>query len=360
MTTAVPEKIHAELGASVASRWMACPGSIRLSREVPHGGGSNNSSFAQEGTRAHALAELCLTKGVDPDVYVGVEMEGGEIDEEMAEYTQVFVDYCRSLLTEGTDHWVERKFSLAKLTPPAPMFGTADFVAYDKPTRTLHVVDLKYGSGVLVEAKGNKQLRYYGLGAMLSLDPAEYPVDQVTMTIVQPRMLHPDGVVRSDEMNAIEMIEFAADLMAAARAAQEPDAPLNAGAHCRFCPASGICPAQRTKALAVAQQEFEVVVEQEEFTPPAPESIPIEQLVQMVEKFHVLEAWMAASRQVIQSKLERGEEVPGFKLVAKRALRKWGDTSGAAQYLESEGYNGDEIYEPKKLKSVAQIEKLIG
>jgi hypothetical protein len=351
------EKIHAELGASVASRWMACPGSIRLSREVPRQG---SSSFAEEGTRAHALAELCLTKGVDPDIYVGVEIEGVVVEEEMAEYVKVFIDHCRNLQHEMPDWWVERKFTLAKLTPPAPMFGTADFVAYDKVDRTLYVVDLKYGQGVLVEAKGNKQLRYYGLGAMLSLDPATHPVDRVVMTIVQPRMLHTDGVIRSDEMDALEAIEFAADLMASARAAQEPDAPLNAGSHCRFCPASGICPAQRTKALAVAQQEFEIVTAQEEFTPPAPETIPIEQLVTMVEKFHVLEAWMSASRQVIQSKLERGEEVPGFKLVAKRAMRKWGDASGAAQYLQSESYNEEEIYEPRELKSVAQIEKLVG
>lgn len=359
MSGEVQEKIHAELGASVAARWMACPGSIRLSREVPV---PPTSSFAQEGTRAHAVAELCLRKGVDPDVYVGMELEGGTVTEEMAEYVKVFVDYCRELIAivGPGNWWVERKFTLAKLDPPAPMFGTADFVAYDPATRTLYIVDLKYGQGVLVEVKGNKQVRYYGLGGALSLDPSEFPVDKVVMTIVQPRMLHPDGVIRSDEMDAVEMIEFAAELMEKARAAQQPDAPIVAGPHCRFCPASGICPAQRTMALAVAQQEFEIVVEQEEFTPPAPETIPIEQLAQMVEKFHVLEAWMTASRQVIQQKLERGEHVPGFKLVAKRATRKWGDAPGAAQYLESEGYNGEEIYEPRELKSVAQIEKLVG
>jgi hypothetical protein len=351
----VPEKIHSELGASVASRWMACPGSIRLSREVAR---PTTTSFAQEGTRAHAVAELCLSKGVEPDIYEGMDIEGGIVDANMVEFVRVFVGRCRALQQECSHFWIERKFNLAALNPPGPMYGTADHVAYDTVARTLYVDDLKYGQGVLVEVKGNKQLRYYALGAALSLDPAQYPIDKVVITITQPRIGHPDGVIRSEEVAYLELIEFAAELMAAARATLAPDAALAAGDHCRFCPASGVCPEQRNRALAVAESEFDVVAP-EPFTPPSPETIPVEQFSAMLGHLHILESWSSAMWTRALQMLERGEDVPGFKLVAKRATRKWNDTDTVEQVLVAEGYKPDEIFEPRKIKSPAQIEKLM-
>lgn len=350
----VPEKVHATLGASTSARWMACPGSVGLSQSIPP---SSGSAYAQEGTRAHALAELCLTKGVEPEVYVGVELEGGVVDEDMAEFVRIYVEHCREVRAEASNFWIERKFNLAALNPPAAMFGTADFVAYDSIMHELHVVDLKYGAGVVVEVKGNKQLRYYALGAALSLDPAMYPIEHVTMTIVQPRAMHPDGIVRSETIPYYELVEFAADLMAAARETQKPDAPLNAGSHCRFCPASGVCPTQRDHALAVVQDEFSAL---DEWAPPAPETIPAEQFADMLGKLHILDDWMSAMRATALARLERGEDVPGFKLVAKRAQRKWSNTSSVEQWLEADGYELDVIYEPRDLRSVAQIEKMMG
>lgn len=53
---------HAQLGPSGASRWMACPGSVRLSAGLP----DESSPFAEEGTKAHELAEICLKQGYHP------------------------------------------------------------------------------------------------------------------------------------------------------------------------------------------------------------------------------------------------------------------------------------------------------
>ena len=49
--------VHARLSPSAAIRWINCPGSIRLSDQVPPAG---SSEYADEGTAAHALAELKL------------------------------------------------------------------------------------------------------------------------------------------------------------------------------------------------------------------------------------------------------------------------------------------------------------
>jgi hypothetical protein len=289
-------------------------------------------------------------------LYLDMTLEGGVVDGDMIEFVRVFVDHCRQFQNDPqTETWVERRFNLAALHPPGAMFGTADFVAYDRVNAVLHVVDLKYGAGVVVEAVGNKQLRYYALGAALSFDPP-MPISEVVMTIVQPRVGHPDGVIRSDTISYLDLVGFAAELMEAARATLAPDAPLHAGSHCRFCPASGVCPEQREHALAVAQNEFSVVAD----VPPAPETMPIEMIAEMLPKLHILEDWIKAVRGHVLAKLEHGEDVPGYKLVAKRATRKWTDPAGAEQYLAAEGFDPDEFQEPREIKSVAQIEKLLG
>lgn len=349
----VAEKIHAELGASVAPRWMACPGSIRLSREVPR---PPTTEFAQEGTRAHAVAELCLNKGVDPEFFIGMEIEGGVVDEDMAENVAVYVDHCRAINAECDINWVERRFNLAPLGPPGPMFGTADHGAYSRAARRLYVDDLKFGQGVVVEAKENEQLLYYAVGFVLSLDPNEYPIDDVVVTIVQPRASHPDGAIRSYTITYLELFEFAGELLEAARATTDPNAPLNPGSHCRFCPAAGKCPAQFEHAQQLAQIEFKVETPS---IPPAPETMPMSMVVEMLPQMEILEAWIKACRAHVFTALEAGDDVPGYKLVAKRATRKWGDTDGAIQILRSKKLQDEEIFN-MKLLSPAQIEKVVG
>lgn len=48
---------HARCSASAAYRWINCPGSVALSDQCPDPG---SSSYADEGTVAHSLAELKL------------------------------------------------------------------------------------------------------------------------------------------------------------------------------------------------------------------------------------------------------------------------------------------------------------
>jgi hypothetical protein len=349
MNTNLPVKAHATLGASTASRWMTCPGSVQLTRHIP----SVESEYAREGTAAHALAEKCLRHNADPSDYVDMELEGIVVTEDMADYVRVFVDYCREQIAD--EKWIEYKFSLAELNPPEQMFGTADFVSYDAAARELHVIDLKYGQGVMVEARGNKQLRYYGLGAALALG-STHPIETVKLTIVQPRMSHPDGVKRSETIDILELMDFAEDLLQAARATLEPNAPLVAGSHCRFCPISARCPAQMEQALAVAQTEFaDLPVHQ----PPAPESLPIEVFADILDKLPILEDWVKAMHAHELHLMSQGIEVPGRKLIERRPTRKWSSEEEAQKWLEEHGYAAEEILD-MTLRSPAQIERVMG
>lgn len=316
---------------------------------------------AAEGSAAHALAERCLKSGMDAISYLGLEVEGFEVTDDMANNVQVYVDYCRKVLKGeggGRISWIEKKFSLSKLNPPAPMFGTADFVALNDKQGVLDVIDLKFGRGVLVEVFGNDQLYYYGLGALLELERSHPDlakmVKVVRLTIVQPRINHPDGLVRYIEVPVVEVVEFAMTLMSAAKATTDPDAPRQCGSWCRWCRASGVCPEQANESLAIAQTEFGEVP-----APPAPESLTPDQITMVLEQLPILEAWAKSVRSYATEALEAGLEVKGFKLVDKRATRKWRDEAATVEWAEDAGVAQEDIYE-EKVRSPAQLEKKLG
>ncbi len=350
-TPAHGSRAHATLGASSASRWMACPGSVRLSEGMPN----TSSDYAREGTAAHELSEMCLRSGESASAFIGRIIEGFEVDEDMAEAVQVYVDAVLKL-AEGNHLTIEQRFSLEALNPPVPMFGTADAVIWEESTKTLYVVDLKYGAGVPVKVENSPQLSYYALGAMLAQEQ-EHGIlpEKVVMTIVQPRYHHADGPVRTFEIDSYTLrCEWAEDLMRYAHATLEPDAPLNPGDHCKFCLAQAKCPALHQQALALAQTEFD-----DGFAPPPPEALTDAQIGDILSKADAFKSWVNSVQAYAADKLSKGGHIPGFKLVAKRAQRKWIDEQEAVDLLENMGLEEDDLY-TKKLISPAQAEEKLG
>lgn len=341
---------HAVLGASSAERWLRCPGSVRLSAGLADA----PSEFAAEGTAAHELAEKCLSwQHYSASRYLGDEIPVGEfsftVDEDMADAVQAYLDHLEEVRVECSiaEEWVERRFSLDALRPPQPMFGTSDWTGYSRLHKVLVVRDYKHGRGKRVEAKGNPQLRYYGLGALLSL-PADYPVREIDLGVVQPRI----GNIASERITIEELLDFASDLLAAAHATQRPDAPTTPGDWCQWCRAKAICPALRNQALTVAQDEFSA-------SPPAPESLTPAQVAEVLEKADVIESWIKAVRGHAMREAEQGRPPPGYKLVQKRGTRKWAvDEATVANLLEHSGLLPDECFD-RKLVSPAQAEKLL-
>lgn len=314
---------------------------------------SVETEYSRAGTAAHAVCEMALRRNVDPDLWLGLEVEGVEVDDGMVEACQVFVNYCRQI--PGEKSWIERQISLAPLNPPGPMFGTPDFMVYDAKTRTLEVPDFKFGSGVVVEIEGNPQPPFYALGAALEMEKEGLPVDLITMTIVQPRAFHPDGVIRSKTITYLELFEFAGELLEAARRTGEPDAPLVSGSHCRFCPAAAVCPALREQSQMIAQVAFDAMPLD---VPPAPESIPPEVFEDFLDKMPILEHWIAAYYAEANRRGGRGE-LKNYKVVPKRPTRKWVSPAQVERWAEGKGLEPDELY-VQKLKSPAQLEKVVG
>lgn len=328
---------------------MNCPGSVRMTRDLPN----IETAYAKEGTAAHALAQVWLThQSVD-----GItEIEGVPVTDEMREHVRTYVDVVRETHSRlGGQLLVEHKISLAEINPPVDMFGTADTILV--ADRALEVFDLKYGQGVPVEVVGNPQLLYYVLGAMFALAPEQRKkLDRVAITVVQPRAPHPDGPVRRWEITPEEMVRFAVQVREAAVATQRPGAPLVPGSQCRFCNAQGHCPALQQKAQALAQVEFAAMPLDR---PPEPEHLPMTTVIDILSKASIIEDFFKALRVRVIRELEAGNEVPGWKLVAKRPARQWKSEDGVVEWAVAQGLAPTVIYD-QVLRSPAQLEKQLG
>jgi hypothetical protein len=251
---------------------------------------------------------------------------------------------------------VEQTVDLNVLNPPGPMFGTADALIYVPEAELLHVLDFKYGRGHVVDVIDNPQLLYYALGGALWLEREHGALpERVEMTIVQPRAAHTDGIVRSSTVSLTDLVAFAQTLMAAARRTIDPSAPLVAGTWCRWCPASPVCPAQSQFALTVAQAEF---TEHAITPPPPPEALTDAQVTLVLDHADVIEKWLRGVRAYVQARLERGETFPGYKLVQKRATRRWRDSDDVYAFLAALAVPREEA-EERRLRSPAQVERLL-
>lgn len=355
------DKKHARLAPSASARWIACPGSIKLCEQVSE---KPTSSYAQEGTVAHALASDCLvdwyfnSKEYDLSTYIGKSISGlgvGTSDilvtEEMTEAVEVYLSYVKKLVGEPGRGacGVELAFDIDQLC--SGVYGTLDFFYYNAERSTLTVVDYKHGSGVSVQAINNTQLMIYALGAMKYIwDSEQQEPLHIKLVIVQPRVFGEEAIrtylMSSDKLKYWSM----AVMRPAAYIAETDDAWLSAGEHCRFCGALAVCPEQVKTALAVAKADFDKPVL------PAPSELTPEELSKVLSLAKIINAWVGEVEGYAQRQMESGVRYPGYKLVNKRANRKWVDENAATTVLTNTLGEGAFT---KKLLSVAQAEKML-
>jgi hypothetical protein len=358
------QRAHSELGASSMSRWSKCPASVALVRGLSNKPGP----AAERGTACHEVAEQMLRKrllldknqtlyGFKDDYplsyYIGNVANGIEIDEELAEIARDYVDACLKILQPDDQVWIERQFTLDALAPDLEMFGTADLVVYRSTEQLLIVIDLKSGAGITVEAENNPQLLYYALGAALSLPGLL--IDQVEMYIIQPRVAVP---VKSAWIDSLTLLDWSADLLDAARATQAVGAPAVAGDHCRFCLAKPACITYELHALEAARDDFDVIEGEITVSMPDPAELSAEDLARRLDLVPMLKDWIKTMEAMAFQRLSRKDEIPGYKLVAKKATRKWRDEEAALTWLLAEGVSINYAVK-EQIISPAQAEKLV-
>lgn len=332
--------IHSNLGASKAHRWLNCPASVQIEATLP----DQSSFYAAEGTAAHTLAEMSLESQKPPEDYIGVEVEGFIVDEVMAYHVAEYVDYCNA--KSGYKHY-ELKVDYSKYAQGG--FGTADCVVVDK--NVVHVIDLKYGSGVKVSAQQNEQLMLYAVGTLL--DPNIKGVDTVHMTIVQPRMDNIDTY----KVAAKDLLQWAEEVVApAALKALSPDpkfAPSTKA--CRFCKAKSTCRALAKHNYEVTLSDFDNL--NEPLVVQIPNTLTPHELGLLLPKMDFLISWARSIQAESKRLLERGGIVSGYKLVAGRNRRQWINEEKSKIILND--LLGD-LAVTEKLISPSQAQKLLG
>ena len=332
-----PEK-HAKLSASSAHRWMNCNPSANLEREFA----DRSSEAAAEGSAAHALCEHKLRKALKMRSTRPVSKYDSD---EMEMYTDSYVEFVLEQIEVAKQHCadpfvlIEQRLDFSCYVPDG--FGTGDcLIVADK---LLHIIDFKYGLGVLVDAEENPQMMLYALGALRLFD-ALYDIDTISMSIFQPRREN----VSTWTITVAELEEWAEQtLRPKAELAFKGEGEFNPGPWCTFCKAAVKCRARAEEKLALARYEFA-----------KPPLLTDEEIEDILSRLDDLTKWaneIAAYAQ--DAAINHGKQWTGFKLVEGRSIRKYTDETAVVIAATAAGYR--DIFK-KSLIPITEMEKLMG
>lgn len=334
---------HSPLGASSAERWMNCPGSVALLKELklPE---SDEPDYRTAGIAAHRIVESCLKADLDAWEFLGhkEEITGRIIDDEIVNAVQFYVDEIRGYL-EPWEGDVPRRYFEYPVDAPEfhhQFYGTLDCGLVFEDHKHMVIRDYKHGEGIAVDVEWNPQIMYYAYG-LLRHHPEVATVD---LGIVQPRGFHPDGPIRSWACSADTIRSWARDVLKAAMDRTEMDKTLDAGPWCRFCPAKLVCPLMTSLFGAACTADPKLIV-----------NLSDESLGRSYQYTQAVKFYLKAMEDETFRRLNTGAAVPGTKLVMKKANRVYKE--GAEGNLVNLLGPAD-VYTKPELKSPAEMEKV--
>ena len=333
----MPPNDHALLSASSSHRWLNCNPSARLEREFS----DRETTAAAEGTAAHALAEHKLKRRLK----LRNERPVSVFDtEEMEICTDDYADFVMEQVTKerrrdpDTQVFIEQRLDFSCYVPEG--FGTGDCLIVSKGR--LHIIDLKYGMGLLVDSEENPQMKLYALAALTQYEE-QYQIKKVELTIFQPRREN----VSTWETSVAKLKKWATkDLVPKAQRAFKGEGEYCPGEWCIFCKAAVKCRARAEDKLRLAQSEFKM--------PPLLTDAEIEDVLA---KLPDIKKWADEIQEYALAKALAGKEWTGFKLVEGRSVRKFTDERAVVKAANAAGYH--DIYK-QTLISLTEMEKLMG
>ena len=329
---------HALLSASSSYRWLNCPPSAKLAAECP----DTSSPYSLQGTQAHSLAAYKVMRALDMDAK-DPNTELSLLDREMEDCTDAYCAFVMEQLAEAEKHCsdpivlIEQRLDFSRWVPDG--FGTGDacIVADD----CIHVIDFKYGMGVLVDAERNPQMMCYALGLLEAFDGI-YPIRTVCMSIFQPRRSN----VSTCEMSKRDLLIWAETVLSpTARLAYKGEGAFKAGDHCQFCPVKATC---RKRA------EYNLEMARYDFTPPV--TLTEDEIAAILPRLDELTAWANDVKEHALAQAISGTHYPGFKLVAGRSVTKYTDEDAVALAVKAVGADPYE----RKLLGITEMKALLG
>ena len=333
----MPPNDHALLSASSSHRWLHCNPSARLEREFA----DRESVAAAEGTACHALAEHKLKRKLK----LRSERPVSPFDtDEMETCTDDYADFVMEQVTKerrrdpDTQVFIEQRLDFSCYVPEG--FGTGDCLIVSRGR--IHIIDLKYGQGLLVDSEENPQMMLYALAALNQYEE-QYQIKKVKLTIFQPRRDN----VSTWETTVAKLKKWATkDLVPKAQRAFKGEGEYCPGEWCIFCKAAVKCRARAEDKLRLAQSEFKM--------PPLLTDAEIESVLA---KLPDIKKWADEIQEYALAKALAGKEWTGFKLVEGRSVRKFTDERAVVKAANDAGYH--DIYK-QSLISITEMEKLMG
>ena len=330
---------HALLSASSSHRWLNCPPSARLCE----GYDDKGSNFAAEGSDAHSLCEYKLRKALGMEAKDPTE-DLTWYDAEMEESASGYATFVMELVAEAKKTCsdpvvlIEQRLDYSKYVQSG--FGTGDCVLI--ADGTLHIVDFKYGRGVLVEAEDNPQMKLYALGALEIFD-CLYDIDTVSMTIYQPRRAN----VSTFTLTRQELLDWAETvLVPTAELAYAGDGEYHCGEWCQFCKAKADCRERARANMELARYEFR-----------QPPLLTDEEVEEILGKLDSLMDWASDIKDYALQAAISGKHWSGYKLVEGRANRRYTDENAVVAAVKAAGYDP---YDEPKLLGVTAMTTLLG
>lgn len=340
---------HARLSPSSAERWISCPGSLRLVESLPPATRHGDTVYAAEGTAAHELGEIKARHRfgqISADLYgkrrALWDTKHPDVDvEEMDRHTDAYVLLLeeRMALYENSQIMLEQRLQ----TGIRESWGTSDAVIASP--QHVEIVDLKYGQGVAVEARNNPQLRLYALGALDTYGDVLGETELVRATVFQPRLNH----TLTEELTPEALRSWREWVRPIADLALGPDAPFGPSeSACRWCPASGRCPAQLED---IFRTDFDV----------DPEYLGPAEMAEVLERVPRIRNWLNAFEEAaLHTAYSEGATIPGWKVVLSGGRRVITDPELARTRLLARTELDIDDIAPRKLVGIGALEKLLG
>jgi len=354
------EKQHSLLSASTSHRWLACTPSVFLEKQEPQRG---SSPYAQEGTEAHELGELKLrlefgkiTQAEYNSQYLMFKARSQYWSQEFEDFVDEYVNLVKEQSEGFTEIHFELKVDYGHIIDVPDHFGTCDCVIVfpDKVT----IVDLKYGKGVLVEAENNSQLSLYALAACQTL---KLEVSSFRIIICQPRLDN----FSSWDVSFVDLWKWGTGYARQrAQLAKEGKGDFCPGEkQCRFCKLAGKCNARADVRLAEAKDAFDddigkLIVPEERKQ--IARQVSLEKLAILLEIAPLYAQWLKDVEAYAYTLAMSGTQIPGYKLVQGRTVRKIDNEEGLVRVLKSAGFQDKDLYKPAKLKGLGDLEELVG
>ena len=334
---------HAFLSASSSHRWLACPPSALLCAKEA----DQSSAYAKQGSDAHELCEYLLLKALGhdpPDPTENLDYYDAEMlscAEGYRDFVMEQVEEARKLSAD-TLICVEQRLDYSRWVENG--FGTGDCVIVADDL--LHVIDYKYGLGVLVSASGedgtgNSQLKCYALGALDTFGDL-YDIRRIKLSIYQPRRENVDTF----EMKVQDLLRWADDVLSPiAKLAFTGDGEFCAGDHCVFCKVKATCRARADYNMKLAKYEFE-----------KPAMLNDEEIASILPMIDSLVSWATDIKEFALQQALSGTVYEGYKVVEGRSNRKYSDETAVARIVQEAGYDPFE----KKLLGVTAMQRQLG